>query len=136
MSGWTKAGVRVDVLMTPDTASAVEHYTVRAGERTVFVSYPQPGMMDVPGFVEVHEGNRVVARKTAGDFGIGAEDFPGLGGIAAEQASFCRVARGQEQAVATLGNTLQTQQVREALSRLLAGGGRGVMELNLSRSYP
>ncbi len=134
VNGWTKAGVRVDVLMTPDTASAVEHYTVRASDRTVFVSYPQPSMMDAPGFVELHVGNRVVARKTAGDFEIEPEDFPALGGIASEQELFCRVARGEAKAVSTLANTLQTQLVREALSQLLAGGGRGTIELDLSRS--
>ena len=134
VNGWTRGGTRIDIVMTPDTASAVEHYTVRSAERTVFLSYPQPAMMDLPGFVELHEANKVVAHKSAGDFGIGPADFPTLGGILGEQTSFCEVLRGRTKAVSTLANTLQTQQVREALSQLLAAGGHGIVELDLARS--
>jgi myo-inositol 2-dehydrogenase / D-chiro-inositol 1-dehydrogenase len=134
VNGWTTGGARIDILMTPDTASAAEHYTVRAAVRTVSLSYPQPAMMDVPGFVELHEANMVVARKSAADFGIDAADFPTLGGILGEQTSFCNALRGRAKAVSTLANTLQTQQVREALTQLLAAGGHGIVELDLARS--
>jgi predicted dehydrogenase len=130
--GWTRGGSRIDILLTPDTASATEHYIVRSAERTVLLSYPQPSMMDVPGYVELHEANKVVARKGAADFGIDPEDFPTLGGILGEQVSFCEVLRGAAEPVSTLANTLQTQQVREALSQLLARGGRGCIDLNLA----
>ena len=133
VNGWTTGGTRVDILMTPDTASAVEHYTVRGAERTVFLSYPQPSMMDVPGFVELHEANQVVSRKTAGDFGIDPGDIPTLGGILGEQTLFCRMLRGKARPVSTLANTLQTQQVREALSQLLGQGGRGRIDLDLTQ---
>jgi myo-inositol 2-dehydrogenase / D-chiro-inositol 1-dehydrogenase len=133
VNGWTTGGTRIDIVMTPDTASAVEHYTVRSAERTVFLSYPQPSMMDVPGFVELHEGNKIAECKSASDFGIDAADFPNLGGILGEQVSFCKVLRGRSDPVSTLANTLQTQRVREALSQLLAAGGKGVVELDLAR---
>jgi myo-inositol 2-dehydrogenase/D-chiro-inositol 1-dehydrogenase len=132
ISGWTAGGTRIDILCTPDTASAVEHYIVRSDERTVFVSYPQTSMIDVPGFVELQEDNKVVSRKSAGDFGIDPADAATLGGILGEQMLFCDVLRGAAEPICTLSNTLQTQQVREALSTLLARGGRGVMELDLA----
>ena len=130
VNGWADNGARIDILMTPDTASAVEHYIVRSQERTGFVSFPQVGMMDVPGFVELHEENKVVARMTPADFGIESDDFPTLGGILAEQTLFCQALRGQAKPIATLANTLQTQLVREALSRLLAEGGRGTIDMD------
>lgn len=132
VTGWTRGRTRVDILMTPDTASAVEHYTIRAADRAVFVSYPQPSMMDVPGFVELHEQNRVVQRMSARDFDIAPDDASTLCGILGEQASFCRVLRSQAESVSTLAGTLQTQQVREALSQLLAAGGRGLLDLDLT----
>jgi myo-inositol 2-dehydrogenase / D-chiro-inositol 1-dehydrogenase len=133
VSGWTKKGVRIDILMTPDTASAVEHYAIRGAERTVFVSCPQPSMMDLPGFVERHEANQVVSRKSAGDFDIDPTDFPALGGIVDEQVSFCQALRGTGTPLCTLASTLQTQQIREALSQLLGQGGRGTIDLDLTR---
>ncbi len=131
VSGWTVGGVRIDILCTPDTASAVEHYIVRSADRTVFLSYPQPSMMDVPGFVELHEGNQVVSRKSAADFDINPEDAATLGGILGEQTLFCDALRGVVEPICTLSSTLQTQQVREALSQLLGRGGRGMVELDL-----
>jgi myo-inositol 2-dehydrogenase/D-chiro-inositol 1-dehydrogenase len=133
VSGWTKPGVRIDILCTPDTASAAEHYLIRSAERTVFVSYPQPTMMDVPGLVELHGGNQVVSRKTAADFGIDPADASTLGGILGEQTLFCDALQGAAAPICTLSNTLQAQQVREALSTLLAQGGRGVIELDLAQ---
>ncbi len=133
MTGWTHAGVRLDVLITPDTASAVEHYVVRSAERTVFLSFPQKQMMDLPGVVELHESNRVVSRMSAAEFGMDATDFPTLGGILAEQTTFCGMLRGEARATSTLAGTLQTQQVREALSHLLGQGGRGRIDLDLPR---
>lgn len=131
VSGWTRGGSRIDILMTPDTASAVEHYIVRAAPRTAVVSFPQRGMMDAPGFVELHEKNRVVARLGPEDWEIDANDFPTLGGILAEQVSFCQAVRGQARPVSTLANTVHTQVIREGLWRLLRQGGRGVVELDL-----
>lgn len=132
VSGWTRTGVRLDILMTPDTASAIEHYIVRSAARTVVVSYPQLQMMDVPGYVELHEQNRIVSRMSAVEFGIDAKDFPALGGILGEQETFCKMLRGEVRPDSTLAGTLQTQQVREALRQLLDKGGQGVVELDLS----
>jgi hypothetical protein len=81
----------------------------------------------------LHGGNQVVSRKTAADFGIDPADASTLGGILGEQTLFCDALQGAAAPICTLSNTLQTQQVREALSTLLAQGGRGVIELDLAQ---
>jgi predicted dehydrogenase len=129
LNGWTKAGTRVDMVFVPDTASSCEHYEVRAQERTVLVSFPQNGMIDLPGYVELHEKNKVAVRKGPADFGFAPDDQPGLGGILAEHQVFCRSLQGQAKPFSTLTSTLQTQEIRDALYPLMAQGGRAATEL-------
>jgi len=129
LSGWTRSGTRIDILITPDTASAEERYTIRAMDRTVVLSFPQPPMYDVPGYVELHEENRVKQRLGPQDFGFAADDLPSLGGILGEHTLFCRAIRAEAEVTSTLAATLQTQQVRDELRRLLEAGGRGISEL-------
>ncbi len=132
LNGWTAAGTRVDILITPDTASAVEHYTLRATDRTVVVSFPQNHMLDLPGFVELQEENKVVRRMGPGDFGIAPHDQPALGGMLAEHTHFAQILRGQATPFSTLQTTLQTQEIRDELERLLAAGGRQESELRFT----
>lgn len=131
-TGWTRTNTRIEIAITPDTASASEHYTVRSSERTVLIAFPQNGMIDLPGYVELHEKNKVAARKGPADFGLEPGDQPGLGGILAEHVSFCRCLRGQAQPFSTLETTLQTQELRDALYPLLAQRGRASTELNFA----
>ncbi|MCW8130371.1 MAG: Gfo/Idh/MocA family oxidoreductase [Planctomycetota bacterium] len=131
ITGWTKSGTRIEISITPDTASACEHYTVRSAARTVVLAFPMNGMIDLPGRVELHEDNRVVARKSAADFGIDPADQPVLAGILAEHRVFCQALRGQTQPFSTLASTLQTQEIRDAIYPLLARGGRASAEVAL-----
>jgi hypothetical protein len=121
INGSMQSGAHLDIQITPDTASAVEHYILRAADRTVYVAFPQPGVMDAPGYVELHEKNRVTERKGPADFGLAADDLPGLGGIVGEYEALLQVLEGRP-VVSTLRNTLATQIVREELGRMLTGG--------------
>lgn len=129
-TGWTLHNTRIEIAITPDTASACEHYTLRASERSVLVAFPQNGMIDLPGYVELHEKNKVTARKGPADFGLEPGDQPGLGGILAEHVCFCRCLRGQTRPFSTLETTLQTQELRDALFPLLAQGSRASAEID------
>ncbi|MCG3179838.1 MAG: hypothetical protein BIFFINMI_02184 [Phycisphaerae bacterium] len=126
VSGWSAGGARIEIAVLPDTASAMEHYCVASSDRSVRIAYPQSNMHDLPGFVELHEGNRVVERLGPGDFGLNDDDLPGLGGIATEHELFARALAGGAAVESTLAATLATQQVRDAFGRLggLEGGGR------------
>lgn len=121
--GWTKAGTRVAINIVPNTASAQEHYFIHSTDRTASVSFPHPQTMDVPGFVELHEGNKLAKRMRPADFGIAEDDLPALGGIVNEHRLFIRMLRGEEKAICTLGTTLQTQEIRAELKRLISLGG-------------
>ncbi len=133
LAGWTAGGTRIDLLITPDTASAAEHYVVRSADRTAVVAFPMSRMIDLPGGVELHEANRVAARLGPGDFGLAPDDLPGLGGILGEHELFCRAVRGQAAADSTLAATLGTQRVREELYRLVQLGGRQTAETQFDR---
>lgn len=130
--GWTDAGTRVEIQLTPDTASTVEHYTVRAAERTVVLAFPQPGMLDFPGFMELHEGDRIAAHLTAADWGIDPSDGPSLAGIRDEHLRLVAMLEGTAQSVSTLASTLGTQRVREALAGLMRGRVRGKAVVEIS----
>jgi len=118
LTGWTRQGTRIDILITPDTASSEEHYIVRATHRSAVVAFPQPNVMDLPGFVELREENRVAQRLRPEDLGIEPHDLPALGGIVEEHAAFYRAVREN-----------QTQQIREELARLREAGRRASVEI-------
>ena len=128
LTGWTAGGVRVDLRITPTTGSAHEHYLLAGRERTVLVAYPQTGMIDLPGRVERRDRNRVTQTRTAPDFGLAADDHPGLGGIVREHALFIEVLEGTALAWSTLRTALPTQMLREALSAMQRAGGRQTRE--------
>ena len=131
MHGWTAAGTHVSLLITPDTGSAQEHYVIRSLDRNVILAFPQPPMIDVPGYVELQERNRSIRRLGPTSFGLTPDDLQGLGGLVGEHDLFCRVLRGQAEPISTLASTLQTQLVRQALSDLIAAGG-GSIDLDLT----
>lgn len=115
INGWTEDGVHVNIMVTPDTGSAQEHYIVRSTDKTVRVAFPQRPMIDSPGYVELHENNEVSARLTAADFGIDEDDLPALLGIQAEQELFARMLAGEAESISTLSTSLETQRLREQL---------------------
>lgn len=119
LNGWTDRGVRVDILITPDTGSSMEHYWLRGSMRSARVAFPFPHTIDLPGGVELHETNQIAQRITAGDLGVSAEALEVLDGIVAEHARFASMLRGQAEAVSTLKTSLQTQVLREELAELL-----------------
>ena len=129
LTGWTQQGTRIDILITPDTASSEEHYIVRATHRSAVVAFPQPNVMDLPGFVELREENRVAQRLRPEDLGMEPHDLPALGGIVEEHAAFYRAVRENTQTYSTLADTLQTQQIREELARLREAGRRASVEV-------
>lgn len=121
ISGRTADGTRLSIHITPDTASAQEHYIVRSAERSVLVRFPHPGVIDIPGSVELHEGNELRDLRRPEDFGIGEDDLPALAGIVSEHTRFFRLIRGEAESISTLESSLQTQQIREEISRLASG---------------
>lgn len=131
LTGWTRGGARIDILITPDTASAEEHYIVRSADRTVRVAFPHPGTIDLPGYVELHENKKLTARLGPGNFHIDPNDQPALIGIVAEHEAFCKMLSNGEAADSTLAATLQTQRVRDELGRLAGQGGRTSCVINL-----
>jgi predicted dehydrogenase len=126
VDGWTAAGTRVTVLVTPDTGSAEEHYVCRSTDRTVRVAFPQEPIIDRPGRVELHEGNEVVKRLRPEDFGLADTDLPALIGILGEQERFARMLAGEADSLSTLRTSLGTQVLREELRRLIGHGRRSV----------
>ena len=122
LNGWTADNIRVDILITPDTASAVEHYILRGTQRTVIARFPHPSLMDVPGGVEYHEENQMVQRLTHADFDCTPDDLPGLGGVRGEHEVFIKALNGEAVPGATLAATLQTQIIREELGRMITRG--------------
>jgi predicted dehydrogenase len=121
VGGWTASGVRLELRITPTTGSAREHYTLISTDRSVVLAYPQPPMIDLPGRVELHERNRVVASRTPADFGLAPDDLPGLSGILGEHARFIDLLEGTADASwSTLATSLPTQILRDALSGMSA----------------
>jgi hypothetical protein len=131
IGGWTARGVRLDLRITPATGSAREHYTLVSTDRSVVVAYPQPPMIDLPGYLERHERNRLVARKSAADFGLAPDDLPGLGGILREHERFIEILEGSATAWSTLRTSLPTQMIRDALGGMVSEGGRVSREIAL-----
>jgi myo-inositol 2-dehydrogenase/D-chiro-inositol 1-dehydrogenase len=109
-------GARVDIAIMPDTAAAQEHYSIFSAGRSVHVTFPQPKVIDLPGGVELHEGNKVTARLGAADFRLAGDDQPGLLGIVAEHEAFLDILTGTS-CEATLSATLGTQLIRDELRR-------------------
>lgn len=132
INGWTKSGIRVDILVTPNTASCCEHYIIRGIDRTAVVAFPQIGMIDDPGYVELHEWNKVVSRSVPKDFQLAPDDHPGLGGIVSEHRAFIETLRSRKPAASTLATTLQTQQIREALCELVSAGKPGMVDVDFA----
>ncbi|MCD6365207.1 MAG: Gfo/Idh/MocA family oxidoreductase [Planctomycetes bacterium] len=123
IGGWTGGGTRVDIIAAPDTASAMEHYSIRSIDRSVRISFPQPPMVDIPGYVELHEGNKVVERITNVELNIAADDLPALAGTKGEEERFAQMLNGEGEVVSTLATSLQPQVIREVLQDLMKQGG-------------
>jgi hypothetical protein len=117
LSGWTRRGVRVEVAVTPDTGTREEHYIVRGLNRSARIAFPHWNMHDYPGYVELHESGRLVARESAADFGIDPADSDILGGILAEHELFLKLLGGAGTSVSTLATALETQRLRECLQQ-------------------
>lgn len=132
ISGWTATGVRLELRITPSTGSAREHYLMVSSGRNVVVAYPQPPMIDLPGYVELHERNRVTERKTANDYGLTPDDLPGLGGIVREHELFAEMLEGTATACSTLRTSLPTQVIRDCLTAMTRAGGRQTREMKLA----
>jgi predicted dehydrogenase len=130
INGWTSKGIRIDLMVTPNTSSCVEHYIMRGIDRTAFVAFPQIGMIDDPGYVEWQEDNKVVSRFKPEDFGIAPDDNPLLGGILNEHRAFVAAIRDKKAADSNLSTTLQTQLLREALFSLITAGKPEFVDLN------
>ena len=130
LTGYTAANTRVDLVVTPDTASAREHYTLSPADKNVAIAYPPPPMIDLPGYVEGHERNRNIRRLTPTSFGLAADVPPALAGIVGEHTRFCGILRGRARAISTLDTYLQNQQIRQAITELKQAEGGGIsMEL-------
>jgi myo-inositol 2-dehydrogenase / D-chiro-inositol 1-dehydrogenase len=122
INGLTGSGVRVDILITPYTASKDETYIIRSADRTIVAQFPQGMMEGKEATVELHENNRVVERRTPGDLGLDPDDYSAMVGVRAEHEHFLDVLAGTAPSACTLADTLQTQQLRELLTarKLLA----------------
>ncbi len=123
ISGWTTEGCRMEIAIMPLTASSQEHYILRGRERSVVVVYPFNVSLEESGFVELHEKNKVVKRKTHLDFGLDVQDASALAGIYDEHLDFCNLLGTEAQAVSTLHTSLQTAQIRAELKRQCALSG-------------
>jgi predicted dehydrogenase len=115
ITGWTRRGVRVEVAVTPDTSTREEHYVVRGRNRSARVAFPYWNMLDYPGYVELHETTRLVARQSAGDLGIDPAAQFILAGVLAEHERFLKLLDGSAKPVSTLTTALETQLLREQL---------------------
>jgi predicted dehydrogenase len=131
VSGWTASGVRIELRVQPCVGSAREHYVITSRDRTALVHYPQPGMIDQPGKVELHERNRVVESMTAEHFGLAPDDLPALGGILREHELFAEMLEGRAAAWSTLATSLPTQIIRERLAAMIRAGGRRAEEFDM-----
>jgi predicted dehydrogenase len=131
IGGWTASGVRLELRIMPVTGSAREHYTVISVNRSVVVAYPQPPMIDLPGFVELHDCNRLVVRKSAVDFGLAPDDLSGLGGIVREHELLVEILEGSATAWSTLRTSLPTQMIRDSLGGMVSKGARVSQEIIL-----
>jgi hypothetical protein len=131
IGGWAASGARLELRITPVTGSAREHYTVISVNRSVVVAYPQPPMIDLPGFVELHDRNRLVSRKSAADFGLAPDDLSGLGGIVREHELLVEILEGSATACSTLRTSLPTQMIRDSLGGMVSEGARVSREIVL-----
>ncbi|PCJ58860.1 MAG: hypothetical protein COA79_12390 [Planctomycetota bacterium] len=122
INGWSKSNIRFDILITPNTGSAEEKYVLKGTDKSVLISFPQVGMYDTPGFVELHENNQVTQHKSAVDFGIDEDDSSGLGGILNEHKAFVELLKGDSLSSSTLDNTYATQVIREDLYKMIMSG--------------
>ncbi|MBN1809443.1 MAG: Gfo/Idh/MocA family oxidoreductase [Planctomycetes bacterium] len=122
-------GTRIAITITPDTASAQEHYAVRSLDRSAVVLFPHPGVIDYPGRLDLHEKNSIAARLEPGDFGIRHDDEPALAGISGEYRLFLDILSGAAEPVSTLLTSLDTQLIRASIMNL-AGKNGGVQEIS------
>lgn len=126
IDGFAAGGARVSLQITPNVGRKSEHYTLHAADRSAGVSFPHPNTDYGDWLVELIERDRVARRITAADYGVAADDWPVLAGIAAEHEAFTAILSGGAPAASTLTDCLQTQQVRAKL-RDLAGGGEATL---------
>jgi predicted dehydrogenase len=129
--GWTRAGARLDLHVTPDTGSGEEHYFLRSEELNVFVVFPHWSLADYPGYVEARRGKIERERFGAEELGLDPEDRPTMAGIHAEHLALVEALRSGRPAESTLAATLQTQLIREEFKKMVEGGqARAVAEVS------
>ena len=103
------------LIITPNAGVGAEHYQLRSAERYVDVAFPQFGMYDLPGSVHCYEKNTLIEEQDAHSLGIDPSNMAMLGGIVNEYLHFTDVATNGSVSLSTLGNTIQTQEIREWL---------------------
>jgi myo-inositol 2-dehydrogenase / D-chiro-inositol 1-dehydrogenase len=131
IDGWTTAGARLDLHITPDTGSGEEHYFARSAERNVFVVFPHWSLADYPGYLEVRHEEIQCERFGPAELGLDAADNALMAGIYGEHLALVRALRGEEAAESTLAATLQTQVIREELKKAIdAGATTSVTEVS------
>lgn len=119
LDGWACSGARVSLQVTPATGSSQELYFLRGDKRSAVVAFPQEGMIDLPGYVELHEENQCVARCGPEDFGIRADERGILAGMKEEHASFYRMLHGQGGDVCNLANTFETIRIEKEFAEIV-----------------
>jgi predicted dehydrogenase len=121
LNGWV-GDTRVDVQITPNIALSEERYTMKSVDKTVVISFPQPGCYDQQGSAELYERNKRTAIMTGAEFGDSRVNplarRPYLGGIEGEHEVFYKALAGQAEPWSTLSATYQTQVIREQLSEM------------------
>jgi predicted dehydrogenase len=127
MTAWTAGNCRIQLVVTPDSASTEEEYSVRATARSARVSHPLRGVD--AGRVRLFEENALRHDLSARDFGMAEDDWPSLSGILAEHHAFLELLEGKRPSPATLEDTLNTQILREAFQGVPADGLRCVREI-------
>lgn len=132
LTGWTTGGIHVSIRIQPATGRSEEHYLISSTERVVRLAFPQPNVIDEPGYVELNVKNEVADRKTAADLGIADDDHPMLCGIYHEHLSLIELVEGRAKAVSTLATSLQPQCIREAMRALIEKGRRRATEIDFS----
>ncbi|NRA38705.1 MAG: Gfo/Idh/MocA family oxidoreductase [Planctomycetes bacterium] len=105
------------LLIGPNAGDQCEHYDIRSASRSAFLAFPQFGMRDLPGYVELFENNELKKRIGPKDCGIHDDnEMEALGGIIAEYKALQMVLANKFQSPSTLSSTLQTQVIREAIN--------------------
>ncbi|MFH1377146.1 MAG: Gfo/Idh/MocA family oxidoreductase [Planctomycetota bacterium] len=122
LNGVSVKGAHFDIAISPDTGAAMEHYWIHSADRAVFVSFPQPPVVDAPGKIECFEANQSIIVLTSDDFSITPDDLPSLAGITGEHDAFIELLDTGRTPESTLARSLQTQHIRDDLLSMLERG--------------